>query len=225
MGPGAIAAIAIIGFALLLGGGKGNGNGAKPKYRDPDLPDLPGTGEIDPGPANQGPKPGIVDPESGTKGWGGGQYGPGPVPDDFDWNGNHVYISEDCKTVAEPLKFLPIPGSETILRWHYAGEFTTGDLPTALGVITPTYGDPQGPPTTGTAWGVAFDLVNNEGVEDPIEVASDIFRQALEMEDAECGNIADSDTWPKALRDWWNSLSDRLNHWVPQITVTTGGVE
>jgi len=116
--------------------------------RQPGDPDVPGSGEIVPGKKNEGPPP-------LPEGWGGGQYGPGPIPEDFDWNGNLVYIAADCKTIAEAWTFLPIPGFQLIENWWMpvnGGPSGQGSLAEAL-----TFVGPGG--ETGTAWGYIARLV------------------------------------------------------------------
>jgi len=101
--------------------------------RGPGDPEVPGSSPPQPGPSNEGPAP-------MPNGWGGGQYGPGSPPPGFNWVGNRIYISPDCQTIAESWRFLPIPGSQELLRWWMpanGGPSAQASLAAALGWITP----------------------------------------------------------------------------------------
>ena len=137
-----------------------------PGTREPDVdPDLPGSGEIVPGPDNQGPTP-------RKKGWGGGQYGAGGIPRDFDWNGNLVYISPDCKVIAEGRHFLPIPGYQEWGNWWMpvnGGPSAQGTLADALRYVSPTG-------QTGTAWGYVARMTARMA-RDEVPVDEDVIRE------------------------------------------------
>ena len=170
-------------------------------------PEVPGSGEIVPGKNNEGPPP-------LPKGWGGGQYGPGPIPKNFDWNGNLVYISADCKTIAEGWLFLPIPGFQFIENWWMpvnGGPSAQGTLAEALTFVAPT-GE------TGTAWGYIARLVALQAREgtpiDLEDIARKVFAELLEFQ-AQKPNCPD--LFAKRLRkshpgfaQWRDYFVDRL---------------
>lgn len=206
--------VLLLAVIAMMGGGSG---GAQPKFRDPPI-DGPGTGPINPGSNNQGPKPNIKGP-GGTIGWGGGQYGSGPVPGDFDWNGSLPWISEDCKTIAEPLLFLPIPGSHQILFWWMPTgvEDTQDELYVALAFIGPPRDFTVDRPAQGTAWGYIARLVHDVQPYSPELIATEILAQMIEANGAECGDIADTTTWSKAMKSFFDSLVDRIRYGVKAV--------
>ena len=220
---GGLIALGVFAFSGKAHAGPGSGGGDLPTPRggrdpDPD-PSLPGTGGIKPGPGNEGPPP------LGS-GWGGGQYGPGPIPDNFDWAGNRVWISADCKTIAEPIRFLPIIGAEPILSvW----EPLNGGPDGAAGLVQAIafFGPPLPPlqtPRYGTAWKFVARLAARAARDgkplDAVDIASRIFREAIELQEADTGvsNLClqaargelNPNQWPPGLRDWWQSLIARI---------------
>lgn len=180
-----------------------------PGKRDPDVdPNLPGSGEIVPGPNNQGPPP-------LPNGWGGGQYGPGPIPEDFDWGGNLVYISGDCRTIAEGWLFLPVPGFQLIENWwmpNDGGPSGQGTLADALRYVN------AGTGATGTAWGYVARLVARRARDgNPIdvdEIALLIYEELAEMQATppSCPHPLDKKAMKNApaFKAWWDSLTERI---------------
>lgn len=182
---GVIATATALGLGTLAASLYGTAQAAGPKgpvlppgKREPDQEGQPGSGEIIPGPDNQGPPP-------KKRGWGGGQYGAGQIPRDFDWNGNLVYISPDCRVIAEGRLFLPVPGYQVWGNWWMpadGGPSAQGTLADALRWISPT-GE------TGTAWGYVARLVarmardGGEIDEDTIrQFGSQIYAELAEMQ-------------------------------------------
>lgn len=178
-----------------------------PGTRQPGDPSIPGSGEIVPGPNNEGPVP-------LPKGWGGGQYGPGPIPDNFDWAGNLVYVSPDCKTLAEGWLFLPIPGFQVIENWWMpsnGGPSAQGSLAEALNYISPT-GE------TGTAWGYIARLVARRARDgqavDYKAICQQVFEELLEFQaqPPSCPDLFATgikNTYP-GLRLWRNNFLKRV---------------
>ncbi|MCH9637720.1 MAG: hypothetical protein K0U16_07235 [Gammaproteobacteria bacterium] len=181
-----------------------------PGKRDPKVdPNSPGSGPIDPGPNNEGPRP-------TKKGWGGGQYGAGQIPADFDWNGNLIFFSPNCKTIAEGWLFLPIPGWQEAGNWWMpanGGPSAQGSLADAL-----TYVSPNG--ETGTAWGYVARLAARaarDGVSLDLEyIANQVLEEALAFQAVppNCPNISDPASWNKypVFKTWYDNFLKRLEH-------------
>lgn len=185
-----------------------------PGIRDPDLdPDMPGTGTIRPGPNNEGPPP-------IHHGWGGGQYGPGPIPDWFDWMGNFLYMSQDCQTVAEPIYFLPIPGSQQLLRWWMPLNGGPEAYPTLFDSLTAQDtailpGTTQAVPMMGTAWAFIARLVARDARDgrsvDPVEYATKIMLEASQLQEHPLNcDLMRPNTWGPAMREWWENFLLRV---------------
>jgi hypothetical protein len=223
-------------LALVFGAGSGTTpKVTPPRGRDPDPdPKQPGTGKITPGPNNEGPKP-------GPRGWGGAQYGPGPIPDDFDWNGNLIWISPDCKTIAEPFLFLPYPQSFQINKWHEpifhdstdVERTTAATLLQALLFFGPPQWDPPDPPMAmGTAWGFIGRMVaeyqRRGETPDAVEIATRVLVQSVFVQEQmfqgispQCLNTVealDTDKWSPAMIMWWETLVERVKYGINHFT-------
>lgn len=193
------AAIALgFGFLLLSLFGKGGGSPAvgpggpwprNPGKRGPSSPSNPG-GTVTPGPANTGPLP-------KGRGYGGGQWGTGKVPADFDWNSNDLYLSPECDTVAEALYFMPSG------RWISECEADT---------LADTLDHPECTTPPNAVYGFLAYLLDTEGLTDPIEIATRVMLEAQPGGEFCIG--MDPDTWPEPLALWWTSFVDRVTEYV-----------
>lgn len=192
----------------------GDGGPTPSGTREPDQQGKKGSGKINPGKNNEGPPP-------LPEGWGGGQYGPGPVPVDFDWNGNLLFVSEDCQTIAEPLKFLPKPGTQEVLSWWMpvnGGPSAQAPLAIALGWLV---ADEQGNPITGTAWGYIARMVatkkrwgeplDEEAIE---EICLLVWEEMLVFQAVmpNCPSPLDEAAMKNspAFKKWWRTFVDRV---------------
>lgn len=181
-----------------------------PGEREPDEPGAPGSGEIVPSADNQGPPP-------KKRGWGGGQYGKGGIPKDFDWNGNLVYISPDCKVIAEGRLFLPIPGWQDWGNWWMpvnGGPSAQATLADALRYVSPSG-------QTGTAWGYVARLVARYA-RDGVEFDEDVVREigatlyeeiaAMQAKSPACPDPLNNEALKGSptFKLWWEYLIARL---------------
>lgn len=219
MGTGIVLGLGFLLLALAAGGRGGGGGNVPGTKGTRDKPiDGPGTGPINPGPNNEGPPP--VNGPGGTKGWGGGQYGTGPIPGDFNWGGNWIYISPSCDTVAEAWRFMPIPGSDEILGWF------SPERPSLMEVLETSF-QGQNRVVVGSAYGYIAHLLRsgiidgsrNGTVNNPsaaaLQIATRILIEAasdLQNVQPDCA-LDDPQTWPRPMQDWWIKFTGRIQ-WV-----------
>lgn len=188
MGP-VIAGAALLVLVFALGGEGGkktNGNGPK-------KPVPPGGGKPKPG---DKPVPGKTNPGHKPKGGGhgGGQYGSGDIPLDFDWEGNQLFIGTDCDVVAEAKQFMPSPEGG-VNACEYDNLAATLEDP-----------DNQCPPQgTNTVYGYIDFMIDQLGMDDPIAIATQILVEAAPF----CADLPEQ-LWPEPLVDWWNGFVERV---------------
>lgn len=171
-------------FVLFLTGGNGKKNGADTDGDDGDdgTPDF--TPGLIPGRKRKGPNgEGTVWVEPDKIEW-------IPGYDDFDWDGNGLFIDPNCELVAEGDGFWPNAGEE---YRSYGGE----TLEEALAI--------EG----NQIIGYIDYMVEEEGEDDPIEVVWRILEEASPM----CASV-DPETWGLALKEWFNDFLDRVTDYM-----------
>lgn len=207
LGLGVAALLLLFGGSSSGGGGGGGGS---------DTPTGPGGGGDKPTPAKPTPskptgptkpKPKPVTPTNGPKpkgrGYGGGKWGTGTVPANFDWDGNQLWISPSCDTVAEGARFMPIAGRMSI------SDENTPTLQAALALRSPPNAPASNKAAMNQVYGFIDYLLDTEGYDQPEDVVARIFSDASPM----CAAV-DPTQWGPALVEWYQSFSDRAAEYV-----------
>jgi hypothetical protein len=203
MGTGV--AVVVIGIlALFLGGGSGGGTTVDPNKPGPKLPPKDGPVKPPVKPPVGPPKPpgggGKVVPPHKGRGFGGGKWGTGAVPASFNPNGNLLWISPDCDTVAEGAWFMP-----TLVQAITGNNIDTMDAHLALR-SPPGSSDPR---AQNGIYGFIDYLINDQGYEQPEDVTARIFSEASPM----CAAV-DPSQWGPALAEWYQEFAGRVAEYV-----------
>lgn len=202
MAIGTGVAVGVIALLALFSGGGGGGGGS-------DTPTGPGGGGDKPKPTPKKPGGGggklPTGPGKGPKpkgrGYGGGQWGTGAVPANFDWDGNQLWISPDCETVAEGARFMPIQNRMSI------SDENTPTLAAALALRSPPGSTDRR--SMNQVYGFIDYLLDTESYQQPEDVVARIFSEVSPM----CAAV-DPVQWGSALKDWYQSFSDRVAEYV-----------
>lgn len=207
-----VAVVAVALLALFAGGGSGGGGGGG-TTTDPTEPKLPPKdGPVTPpkkpgGGTKPTPKPTPKAPGKGPapkgRGYGGGQWGTGAVPANFDWDGNQLWISPDCETVAEGARFMPIANRMSI------SDENTPTLAAALALRSPPNAPASDKRAMNQVYGFIDYLLDTESYGQPEDVVARIFSEVSPM----CAAV-DPVQWGPALVEWYQSFSDRVAEYV-----------
>lgn len=210
MEPVTLIAGAALLFLLLSGGEKGGGTTPPKDGPIVEPPKGPGGGNK-PKPGGDKPKPSGGDkpkppapkgPKPKGRGYGGGHWGTGNVPASFNWDGNQLWISPNCDTVAEGSYFMPA---------YPAWQAPDGGGPTLEATLKKKTG-PAGssdPRDLFQVYSFIDYLVNEQGYQQPEDVVAAIFSEVAPM----CAAV-DPVQWGSALVDWYTSFSERVAEYV-----------
>ena len=120
------------------------------------------------------------------------------MPDDFDWDGNQIWIAPNCDTVAEGVLF------------------ETGHLDTSNALEAPSLMEtlqlrsaPDVPEPDNSVYGFVDHLMSLEGFDSAEGIALRVMQEA----NALCADIP-MENWPEPLNEWFESFVERIQPWV-----------